>query len=143
MNREAPHKRNAFTEKSAVGNPAEQIARDAHARLLLAFDVVPEGLVLFDSEDRHVLWNRRYEELYTFGSTKIVVGGRFEDTLRSGLMCGQYPDARGREEEWLRDRLERHSRPSNIEELQLHDERWVRIEERRNADGGRIGRGND
>ena len=139
MNREAPHKRNAFTEKSAVGNLAEQIARDAHARLLLAFDVVPEGLVLFDSEDRYVLWNRRYEELYTFGGTKIAVGARFEDTLRAGLVGGQYPEARGSDEEWLRDRLERHSRPNNVEELQLPDDRWVRIEERRTPDGGSIG----
>ena len=57
MDREAPHKRNALAETSAVGNAPEQIAGDAHARLLLAFDVVPEGLVLFDSEDRYVRWS--------------------------------------------------------------------------------------
>jgi diguanylate cyclase (GGDEF)-like protein/PAS domain S-box-containing protein len=135
----APHNRKALAKTSAAANCTEQIARDAYARLLLAFDVVPEGLVLFDSEDRYVLWNRQYAELHTFESTKIAVGARFEDTLRAGLACGQYPQARGCEEQWLRDRLERHARPSNIEEQQLPGDRWVRIEERRTPDGGNIG----
>ena len=33
----------------------------AHTRLLDAFDAVPEGLALYDSGDRFVLWNRRYK----------------------------------------------------------------------------------
>jgi len=30
---------------------------------------VPEALVLFDAEDRYVLWNSRYAELYPRAST--------------------------------------------------------------------------
>ncbi|MBO0757738.1 MAG: EAL domain-containing protein, partial [Bradyrhizobiaceae bacterium] len=98
-----------------------------------------EGVALFDSEDCYLLWNRRYEELATFGSRKIVAGARFEDGLRVGLECGQYPQAQGREEQWLQERLERHARPSNVEEVQLFGDRWIRIEEQRTPDGGSIG----
>ena len=34
---------------------SEREARDAHMRLIEAFDVVPEGLVYFDKDDRYVL----------------------------------------------------------------------------------------
>ena len=56
---------------------SEREARDAHMRLIEAFDVVPEGLVYFDKDDRYVLWNNRYSELYDNSSDLIVAGARF------------------------------------------------------------------
>jgi diguanylate cyclase (GGDEF)-like protein/PAS domain S-box-containing protein len=112
---------------------------DAYANLRLAFDAVPEGVALFDSKDCYLLWNRRYEDFFSSRSVRIEVGLRFEDALRSGLECGHFPDARGREEQWLKERLDRHLRPSNVEEIQVFGDRWVRIEEQRTPDGGSIG----
>jgi hypothetical protein len=34
-------------------------------------------------------------------------GARLVDTLREGIARGDYPEAHGREEEWLADRLDR------------------------------------
>lgn len=118
---------------------AEREAKEAHARLLDAFEVVPEGLALFDAEDRYVLWNRRYAQIYAKSDDKIAKGMRFEDTLRAGLARGQYPDAIGREEEWLADRLARHAEPRAAHEQHLPGGRWVRVEERRTSDGGSVG----
>jgi diguanylate cyclase (GGDEF)-like protein/PAS domain S-box-containing protein len=114
-------------------------ARSTHARLLDALDVIPEGVVLFDAEDRYVLWNRRYAEIYAETRHTIAVGSRFEDTLRAGLGLGQYPDAEGREQEWLAERLATHAMPQSSHVQRLPNGRWVRIEERRTADGGSIG----
>jgi diguanylate cyclase (GGDEF)-like protein/PAS domain S-box-containing protein len=125
------------TSPAKVGS--DQNASNAYTHLRMAFDAVPEGVVLFDPEDRYVLWNRRYEELYSFVGTKIAVGERFEDTLRLGLAAGLYPDALGKEEEWLESRLERHARAINVEEQPLPGDRWIRIEERRTTDGFSIG----
>ena len=72
-------------------------------------------------------------------ATSSRLGASFEETLHFGLEQGQYPDAIGREEEWLRERLARHARPQSTHEQQLAGDRWVRIEERRTADGGSIG----
>jgi PAS domain S-box-containing protein len=116
---------------------AEREARASHARLLEAFEVVPEGLALFDAENRYVLWNRRYEELYPGGH--IAVGKRFEDALREGLATGAYPGVKGREEAWLAERLSRHAAVQSSHEQRLPGDRWVRVEERRTADGGSIG----
>jgi diguanylate cyclase (GGDEF)-like protein/PAS domain S-box-containing protein len=116
----------------------EEVER-AQARLQDAFDVVPEGIAMFDAENRYVRWNRRYAEIYAESHGEISVGMRFEDTVRAGLARGQYPDAAGREEEWLAERLARHALPYSTSEQQLPNGRWVRIEERRTADGGSIG----
>lgn len=114
-------------------------ARAAHTHLTAALDVVPEGLAIFDRDDRLVLWNRQYPRLYASNASAIVEGARFEDILRAGLAHRQYADAVGREEEWLRARMARHALPQSSHEQQLPGDRWTRIEERRTADGGSIG----
>jgi diguanylate cyclase (GGDEF)-like protein/PAS domain S-box-containing protein len=118
---------------------AEAAARQAHNRLVEALDVIPEGIAVFDADDRYVLWNRRYAEIYHKSEGVLAPGVSFEEVLRAGLDRGQYPDACGRELEWLRERLAQHAEPQHTHEQQLPGDRWVRIEERRTADGGRIG----
>ena len=66
-------------------------------------------------------------------------GVSFEEMLRVGLARGQFPEAKGLEEQWLRERLARHAQPQSMHEQQLSGDRWVRVEERRTADGGSIG----
>lgn len=129
----------ALTEAKANAERAERAARAAHATLLDALDVVPEGLAILDADDRYVLWNRRYAELYAESGEALAPGIRFEDRLCYGLARGQYPDAEGHEEQWLEQRLARHAQPQNTHEQQLPGDRWIRIEERRTADGGSIG----
>lgn len=108
-------------------------------RLRNAFDVVPEGMALFDAQDRYVIWNRRYEDLYPALSGHLVVGMTFEAALRLCLQSGTYLDAVGREEDWLAERLARHARSQNVEEQLLPDGRWLRIEETKTSDGGSVG----
>ena len=122
----------------AISQMVEEVDR-LHAQLRDAFDVVPEGLVLFDEEDRFVLWNKRYAELYPELGDHLAVGVCYADALRHVVETHGYEEAVGREEEWLRERLERHARPSNVEEQRLHDGRWLRIEECRTSDGGSVG----
>ena len=132
-----PGRKKRVSSRPGLVNKMFDGADEAQVRLFLDCNIV--GLVLFDSDDRYVLWNRRYEELHTLGQTKITVGAKFEDSLLAGLKCGQYPEGHGREERWLSDRLLRHARPNNVEDQQQPGGRWVRIEERRTADGGVVG----
>jgi len=111
----------------------------AHQQLVDAFEVVPEGLALFDADDCYVMWNKRYAEIYKRSEDLIAVGAPLEDVLRAGLARGQYPDAKGREEEWLAERMTRHRQASSTHEQQVAGDRWLRIEERRTATGGSIG----
>ena len=128
----------ALAEARAHAERAQQDAQAAHARLVEALEVVPEGIALMDADDRLVLWNRQYAETYKL-TEKIVAGMSFEDILRDGLARGQYADAIGREEEWLAQRLALHRLPSNRFEQRLSTGRYIVVEERRTADGGNIG----
>src|SRR5262245_8477536 len=129
---------NALAAARAEAERAEKEARAAHQRLLEAFEAVPEALVLCDAEDRYVLWNRRYGEMYPHHRA-IRQGMKFEDSLRLGMSQGQHPECKGREEEWLAQRMALHRQAHSSHERQLADGRWIRIEERRTADGGSIG----
>jgi len=123
----------------ASAERAGREARAAHATLVDALDVIPEGLVVFDAEDRYVLWNRRYAEIFGDGRDLLAPGVGFEDALRTTLAQGLVPDAVGREEEWLRERLAHHAEPQSTHEMCVAGGRWLRIEERRTAGGGSVG----
>ncbi|HLY88923.1 MAG TPA: ATP-binding protein, partial [Acetobacteraceae bacterium] len=118
---------------------ADQRADAAAALLEDAVESISEGFVLFDADDRLVLCNRRYHELYPRCAKGIVVGAKFEDLLRDGLAVSQYADAAGREEAWLAERLEQHGRANANVEQRDRDGRWTLITERRMRKGGIAG----
>jgi CheY-like chemotaxis protein len=127
-----------------LGGRAVAEARDraelAEARLRDAIDAIPEGVVFLDAEGRYILWNRRYAEIYHRSADLFRPGARLIDTLREGVERGDYPDAIGREEEWLAERREKLATATGERhEQQVADGRWLMIEERRTSDGGVIG----
>src|ERR1700755_3275370 len=110
-----------------------QLARD---RLRGALDTLPEGIVSLDAEGRYILWNQRYAEIYHRSSDLFQPGARLIDTLRVGVARGDYPDAAGREEEWLAEREALLKNPRGKHEQRVADGRWLMIEERPTSDGG-------
>ena len=69
----------------------------------------------------------------------LQTGARLEDTIRIGVARGDYPEAIGREEEWIAERLARLYQPGERHEQILADGRCILIEERLTEDGGIIG----
>jgi signal transduction histidine kinase/ActR/RegA family two-component response regulator len=112
--------------------------RSSLSRLNDAVDAIPQALAIFDADDRCVSWNSRYAELNRECAHKLAPGVTFRELLRAGLEAGHYPEAAGREGAWLEERLNRRrGAPSQIEQLNS-DGRWLRIEDRRMADGGTV-----
>jgi diguanylate cyclase (GGDEF)-like protein/PAS domain S-box-containing protein len=114
-------------------------ARKSHERLREAIDILPEGIVFLDDEGRYILWNKKYAEIYRASSDMFKPGARLADTIRVGVERGDYPDAIGREEEWIAERLARLDQPIGRHEQTLADGRVILIEERKTEDGGVIG----
>jgi signal transduction histidine kinase/CheY-like chemotaxis protein len=108
-------------------------------RMWSAVEELPDGFVIYDAEDRLLMCNDPYREIYAESADAMVPGRSFEDILRHGLERGQYADAIGREEEWLEERLELHRTASIEHEQELGDGRWLRVYERETRDGGRVG----
>src|SRR6195256_3987892 len=76
-------------------------AERAHARLRDAIDILPQGVVFLDSENRYIFWNQQYADIYKRSADLFQPGARLQDTLRIGVERGDYPEAAGREEEWI------------------------------------------
>jgi diguanylate cyclase (GGDEF)-like protein/PAS domain S-box-containing protein len=118
---------------------AAREAREAQERLRAAIEVLPEGVVFLDPEGRYILWNERYAEIYSKSADLFQVGAKLADTLRIGVARGDYPDALGREEEWMAQRIAKLAQASAPHEQRLADGRTILIEERKLPDGSTIG----
>ena len=100
-----------------------------------ALDALNEGFALFDANDRLVLWNQRYRELFPLIPDLIVPGARFADLIRGAAYRGQNVEALENPEEWIADRLAAHRNAAGSFEHQFSDGRHVWVTERRTADG--------
>jgi diguanylate cyclase (GGDEF)-like protein/PAS domain S-box-containing protein len=129
----------ALAAMQAQARAAEDRAQKAHDQLRAAIDALPEGIVFLDEEGRYILWNESYAEIYKASADLFRPGARLADTLRIGVARGNYPDAIGREEEWISQRLALLTNPGQRHEQRLADGRWIMIDERRTRDGGTIG----
>ena len=114
-------------------------ARTSHERLRQAIDILPQGIVFLDADGRYILWNKKYSEIYSRSSDLFEPGARLQDTIRIGVERGDYPEAIGREEAWIAERLTKLYQPGERHEQVLADGRCILIEERLTEDGGVIG----
>lgn len=123
----------------ALRREAETRMREAQDILRDAVDSISEAFVIFDAEDRLVMYNEKYRRLHRYTASILTPGTRFEDLLRDGLSRGEYPDAIGRGEEWLARRLHMRRHPAAPVEAPLAGGRWVLISDRRMRNGGTAG----
>ncbi|MEM7293571.1 MAG: CHASE domain-containing protein, partial [Pseudomonadota bacterium] len=118
---------------------AKARSESAEARLNQAIAAISDGFVYYDIDDRLAVCNDRYREIYAESADLLVVGNTFEKIVRTGAERGQYPEAIGRVDEWVAERMRRHRNPSGALEQELTSGRWVLIDERRTNDGGIVG----
>jgi PAS domain S-box-containing protein len=115
---------------------ARVAAMDAQALLQDAVESLSEGFILFDSNERITLVNKQFRELYEELSEYYVPGTSFEEISWRVAESGLVEAARGREADWVRERLWQHRNPTAPFERQLGADRWLRIDERRTSTGG-------
>jgi len=108
-------------------------------RIWAAIDVLPDAFVLFDREERLLACNQRYREMFPDSAPLMQPGTTFEDLLRHGLKHGHVPQAVGREEDWLADRLAHFRAADTIAENTLANGRVVLESDHVTPDGGRVG----
>lgn len=104
-----------------------------------AIEAMSDGFVMFDANDRLVVCNRRYRELYAVSAPFIAPGALFEDIIREGAKRGQYPQAGADLEAFVRDVTDWHRGDYAPMERLLPDGRWLLVTERRTEDGGTVG----
>ena len=118
---------------------AEAERQRAQTQLIEAIESISEGFVLHDRDDVLVICNERYRQLYGDLGVTPAPGVRYEDVLRAAALRGLIPQAQGRIDEWLADRVRQHRDPGPPHEQYRTSGQWLRISERKTQDGGVVG----
>jgi len=100
---------------------------EARVQLNNAIESISEGFCLFDKDDRLILQNNHYREL--FGLDDSHLGSSFESLLNRAMESRI--DAEINQGEYFRKRLAHHRNPPGPYVQKLHDGTWLRITERK------------
>ena len=132
--------RSDITEMKSREFDLLRISRKLHAKNAhfdVALNNMIQGLCMFDGEQRLIVCNRRYLELYGFSGDVVKSGVFLADIMRYSVSLGNYT-----EEEAARAQAERHD-PSRIRKRvtikqRLKDGRVIAVMNEPMADGGSI-----
>lgn len=109
------------------------------SQLFNAIEVMEDGFVLFDAQDRMVICNQQYKEMYVEIADILVPGITFTEIIEAAAKKQQISDATHDEQAWLKGRIEKHRNPTGTFDQQLTRGNWVRVIEHKTTDGGIIG----
>lgn len=97
--------------------------------LVDGIESLPEAFVLYDAEDRLMISNSAYAELYETIADILRPGVSYEEILVTSVARGQFQtgdDPAG----WTQRRMEFHRRREGLFEQHLADGRWIQVSER-------------
>ncbi len=113
-------------------------AKIARQQLQQAIDAIGEGFILYDSNDRIVLCNRKYRDFFPVLEDLLKPGSHFDDIVRAAAESGLVVEAVTDPEAWITSRKEYHRRKSCQFQQLLSDGRWIQFSERATNDGGKV-----
>jgi diguanylate cyclase (GGDEF)-like protein/PAS domain S-box-containing protein len=116
----------------------EDEALASRRMLRQVIDALPEGVLYCDQDDRIVWWNEAYLGIHPSAVDTLRAGLRYEDFVRECQARAPAPDARGREAEWLAERMAQRRAPDHTRDYQRADGRWIRAHDRRAPDGASV-----
>ena len=113
-------------------------AKIARQQLQQAIDAIGEGFILYDSNDRIVLCNRKYCDFFPAIADLLKPGTHFRDIVSAAAEAGVIVEAVTDPDAWITSRTEYHRRRSCQFQQLLSDGRWIQISERATNDGGKV-----
>jgi PAS domain S-box-containing protein len=119
---------------------AQQAAEKSSSLLRDSISSIAQGFTIYDENDRLVQCNEAYKTFYEASRDLIVPGNTFEMIVRQGAERGQYAQAVGDVDAWVRERVAQHQNASGeVIEQRLTDGRWLLIVEHRTPSGYIVG----
>ncbi|MFM2391674.1 MAG: hypothetical protein RLZZ437_3229 [Pseudomonadota bacterium] len=110
----------------------------AEMRMRSAIEALSDGFAVFDRDERLVMANDRYRQLFPELADIIQPGISVTEIFQRGLDLGLYPEGLGREAEHLQERLQWHRTAGGDEAFKTDSGRWIRRHDRETSDGGRV-----
>lgn len=114
-------------------------AHAAQTRLRDAIDSINEGFILFDADDRLVLFNEAYLSFWPELTAQLREGMTFDEIARLVVEIERPVGSLAGPDRWVSERLARHGIADGGHVQALADGRWVQINELRTSEGGIVG----
>ena len=127
---------NSMVDRMADSVQALEAARD---RLIQPAEAMSEGFALWDANDRLVLYNSKFGDMFAGIRDLLLLGKTFEDLCTIFYEHVLAVEGRPPLAEWLAGRVAMHRDAPSPRETQLHDGRWMSTREFRTPDGGTVG----
>jgi two-component system cell cycle sensor histidine kinase PleC len=104
---------------------AKAQAQAAESRLRDGIESVSDAFVLFDKQNRLILWNQAFQDAFGFAAGVVRRGALKDDLNRIAALAikGDHPAPGGR---------------AGAREVELHDGRWLQVSERFTSEGGSV-----
>jgi PAS domain S-box-containing protein len=123
------------TPSAVSANAASKYARGLLSEFM---DMIPQGMALFDSNDRLFLYNDSYGSALPQGQDSISPGTTFEALTRSIAEQGAAAEASQDVDTYVAERMTSHQNPGSPFEHRSSEGRWFRTHERRLEDASTI-----
>ena len=112
-----------------------------HTRELIynAAAILNDGFILFDADDRLVMCNQRYREIYAVVNDRLEPGTTFPEMARAYADAQDIFNCPEEKTAWIETRIAQHDNPSAPFDQQMKNGDWIRIIEQKLPDGGTVG----
>ena len=107
-----------------------------HELLVESIECMSVGFILFDPEDRLVLCNGRYRELYSHIAHLLEPGAYYDDIAASVAQYVESADHAVRTDGWIRGGA---ADDDGNYQVRMRDGQWLEAQDSRTESGGRIG----
>lgn len=116
----------AFSSHAKAQKVSGEIIRRTNLQLELVLDNMAQGLCMFDGDERLIVCNQRYAEMYGLSPEIVRPGTTFREILQYRINSGQY--AGDDPEAYIEERLGSvRDRDTSAKTQQLNDGRYVAI----------------
>ncbi|HXQ53541.1 MAG TPA: ATP-binding protein [Stellaceae bacterium] len=113
-------------------------AEQAEAMLRDAIESISGGFLICDADDNIVLSNGFIRRDRPGLADALDRGVSYEEFTRASAALGYYPDAAGREEAFVAERLAAHRAGEGASEIRIGEDNWQLVKHRRMRDGGTV-----
>ena len=115
-----------------------QSVQRAHELIYTATALLNNGFILFDTDDRMMMCNDRYRELYAEIEDKFEPGVTFTELAQAYADTMEF-DTSDAKNKWIEKRIDQYRSPVAAFDQKLKNGTWVRIIDQKLPGGGTVG----
>ncbi|MEM9331709.1 MAG: PAS-domain containing protein [Pseudomonadota bacterium] len=125
--------------ETALEQAREDIKKH-ETRLLEAIESIGDGFVIFDDEDRLVVFNDAFKQQFGEGAKFLVPGKTYREMTTELVNSGIIPVEKGKENAFVESLIEKRRSEEGVDKtFKTHDGKWIKQRDRRTTSGNLVG----